>query len=90
VLLSRCQEDKSPLVVAEALNSIFDIFAETQHNDLVNSSGMMNKLVKTLGFLRKKLKETDKNPLREDERERFEESEENLNRFLKYKYEQFK
>ncbi len=48
-------KDSSLVVVAEALNSIFDIFAETEYNDTVKSSNMMKRLQETLQHLRQQV-----------------------------------
>jgi hypothetical protein len=43
-ILLQCLGDPSFLVVAEALNSIFDVFAEPPVNEVVKQLDMMNKL----------------------------------------------
>lgn len=44
-LLTGCLGDTSYEVVAEALNSIFDVFAEPNYNQVVVQLGMMQKLL---------------------------------------------
>jgi len=88
-LFLKCSEDKSNVVVAEALNSIFDVFAETQHNQVVKETDMCNRLIKVLHNVKNTLK-TGRRKLQRDVRARLEECEINLSNFLKYKYEQFK
>jgi len=54
VLLSALR-DNSPLVVAEALNAIFDLFAETEYNAIVQQLNMMNDLRSFVPFLKNKV-----------------------------------
>jgi hypothetical protein len=47
--------DPSLLVAAEALNSIYDAYAETDHNDAVRSTGMMPALEAALPALKQRV-----------------------------------
>jgi hypothetical protein len=47
--------DPSLLVAAEALNSIYDAYAETDHNDAARASGMMAALEAALPALKQRV-----------------------------------
>ena len=47
--------DNSVVVVAESLNSIFDVFAETDYNVIFNQLNMLHKLSECLNMLRQKV-----------------------------------
>jgi len=86
-LLLHSLNDTSIFVINEALNSIFDIFAETEHNQLIQKLEMLPKLLKCLQSLRSK---KGNSLMEEDTMLSLEEAEENLTRFMEYKYQQFK
>eukprot|EP01117_Protostelium_nocturnum_P015046 TRINITY_DN5793_c0_g1_i1.p1 TRINITY_DN5793_c0_g1~~TRINITY_DN5793_c0_g1_i1.p1 ORF type:complete len:659 (+),score=250.18 TRINITY_DN5793_c0_g1_i1:107-2083(+) len=89
VVLERCLEDASESVVAEALNTVFDVFAEPESNAAFTSTDMLQKLKKTSTILNQKLKNPPKNA-DEEALEKLEEAEFNLKNFLKYKADQFR
>lgn len=74
----------NPTVIAEALNSIFDVFAEKTHNDIVGALNMITILRNFLPHLKNKLK-NEKRQMGRDVWDRLDESRVNLVRFLKYK-----
>ena len=82
-------KDPSLVVIAESLNSIFDIFAETEYNDTVKAVNMMKRLQETLQHLRQQLPGL-RRTMSKDFRVRVEEAELNLQRFIEYKRPQFK
>lgn len=57
-LLLDALSDPSPWVYSEALNAIFDVFAETQYNAIVSSIGMMQRLEQFVPFLNKQVRFT--------------------------------
>jgi hypothetical protein len=82
-LLART-DDSSVTVLHDALDAIFDVFAEPPVNDIVRQLQMMPKLKAALQRLRAERRSTDDEELNE----LVEESKENLERFIEYKAEQ--
>eukprot|EP01114_Cavostelium_apophysatum_P020447 TRINITY_DN6851_c0_g1_i1.p1 TRINITY_DN6851_c0_g1~~TRINITY_DN6851_c0_g1_i1.p1 ORF type:complete len:595 (+),score=133.23 TRINITY_DN6851_c0_g1_i1:114-1898(+) len=78
--------DQSGMVVAEALNSIMDIFAEEPYNAAVAELSMMDVLTKCHSTLKEKIRTAGDQYLRD----RLEETENNVGRFIEYKRSQFK
>jgi len=89
ILLLGCLTDSSLEVRAEALNSVFDVFAETNYNQVVVQLGMIQKLSECHSHLKKVLQSR---ALKLDRHlsSRVEEAELNLERFLEYKAAHFK
>jgi len=86
--LMRCLDSPAAAVVAESLNSIFDIFAEPQHNGFLRDSNMMNKLASLLPIISNQVK-NGKKQLGKEKWGRLDEARINLERFLEYKQAQF-
>eukprot|EP00026_Physarum_polycephalum_P019392 Phypoly_transcript_21384.p1 GENE.Phypoly_transcript_21384~~Phypoly_transcript_21384.p1 ORF type:complete len:150 (+),score=10.15 Phypoly_transcript_21384:36-485(+) len=72
------------ICIAEALNTIFDVFAETAHNDVVQNLEMLKILRAYVPHLKLKVK-NEKRTLSRDIWDRLDEAKLNLVRFLKYK-----
>eukprot|EP01100_Stratorugosa_tubuloviscum_P004228 TRINITY_DN204_c5_g1_i1.p1 TRINITY_DN204_c5_g1~~TRINITY_DN204_c5_g1_i1.p1 ORF type:complete len:625 (-),score=267.97 TRINITY_DN204_c5_g1_i1:3-1877(-) len=87
-ILLQLLNENSALIIAEALNSIFDLFAENEYNELVKSSNMLNILKAFLPTLKQKVK-TEKRSLEKQIWNRLDEARINLSRFLQYKNKQF-
>jgi len=87
-LLLDSLQDKSALVVAESLNSIFDIFAEVNYNQIVKNIEMMRILESFVPHLKNKVK-SEKRTVEHDVWNRLDDSRINLVRFIKYKKTQF-
>jgi len=81
-------EDSSAVVIAEALNSIFDIFAETNLNEVVKACDLVKVLESFLPHLKNKIR-NEKRMLDRMVWDRLDESRINLIRFIKYKKNQF-
>eukprot|EP01098_Paradermamoeba_levis_P006878 TRINITY_DN2852_c0_g3_i3.p3 TRINITY_DN2852_c0_g3~~TRINITY_DN2852_c0_g3_i3.p3 ORF type:complete len:213 (+),score=80.92 TRINITY_DN2852_c0_g3_i3:869-1507(+) len=78
-----------PLEVAETLNAIFDVFAETDYNQIFVSVKFLPYLTNVyLPFL-KQLVKKERNALDEHTFDRLDEAKINLVRFLSYKKKQF-
>lgn len=75
-------------VVAEALNSIFDVFAEPEVNDVVMEIRLVEQLQAFTPLLKSHLK-AQKRSMARDLYGRLDEAKLNLGRFIKYKLAQF-
>lgn len=83
-VLIQCLDDASLWVVAEAANSIMDVFAEPTCNQIVKSLNMIGKLKELVPRLRSKIK--NEAHLHETILlDRIDETSFNLSRFIKYK-----
>ena len=78
-------DDSEPLVVAESLNSIFDVFAEPDHNVLCERLGMGRRLNQVLEKTLPAAMQEAKNDRDRELFERLDEVRINLRRFLQYK-----
>ncbi|EFA82655.1 armadillo repeat-containing protein [Heterostelium album PN500] len=79
--------DQNAEVIAETLNSIFDVFAEPPVNQVFKELNMMSTLEQYVPILRNKIK-TDKKKLDRQMLDRLDESRINLTRFIQYKKQQ--
>jgi hypothetical protein len=75
-------------VVAEILNSVFDVFAEPEVNGVVRALDMVTRLAAFVPELKTRLRDGRRSMPR-DMHGRLDEAKLNLARFLKYKREQF-
>jgi len=87
-LLLESLQDSSAAVIAEALNSIFDIFAEPNVNSVFTSLDMLRVLEAFVPHLKNKVK-TEKKILDRSMWDRLDEARINLVRFIQYKKQQF-
>lgn len=85
-MLKRCLEDESVEVVTEALNSLFDVYGNEDHDGVFFAAGLLETARSVSASLGAKLKR-DKKRLDPDVRERAREMRENLLRFIEYKEE---
>ena len=83
--LMRSVSDSSLLVVAEALNGLFDTYGDERFDAFFGSAGLLPALRAALPQLQAKLRSQDGRGLGEMERERVEEALENLEGFISYK-----
>jgi len=79
------QGDASVIVVCEALNAIFDVFAEPEYNPPFHQVGMLDLLRQTAGNIGKRAKQQK---LSRDEREHVSETVANVKSFIVYKQKQ--
>lgn len=86
--LSDALSDLSPWVYAEALNAIFDVFPETDYNDIVRSLGLVAKLEAFVPYLRQQMQDGKKAKMDKILWDRLDEAKLNLTRFIKYKKQQ--
>jgi hypothetical protein len=86
--LSEALSDVSPWVYAEALNAIFDVFPETDHNDVVRSLGLVAKLEAFVPYLRQQIQDGKRAKMDKILLDRLDEARINLTRFIKYKKQQ--
>eukprot|EP00940_MAST-03C_sp_MAST-3C-sp2_P002324 g2324.t1 len=82
VVLCHASRDADLLVVSEALNGLFDLFGESNRDDIFTEMRVMGILTGLSSSIRAKLRAT-KRP--EADTERIEEAFENLVRFIEYK-----
>lgn len=87
ILFLSCLGDNSTEVALESLNSIFDVFAEPNVNQIVVKVGMMDKLLQCHQQIKQMLKSKT---ISNDLLERLDEAETNLGNFIEYKRAQFK
>eukprot|EP00053_Salpingoeca_punica_P016995 m.162500 g.162500 ORF g.162500 m.162500 type:complete len:643 (-) comp17088_c0_seq5:1350-3278(-) len=90
VLIHAISVDQSLWVLAEGLNSIFDVFAEPEVNAVFVQLQMAPVLERTVNVLKAKLKDARKDKLDRALVGRLDEAKTNLVRFIKYKKAQFK
>eukprot|EP01133_Synstelium_polycarpum_P005705 gene5705-6590_t len=83
-LLLFCLNDPSAEIIAESLNSIFDIFAEPHVNTIFKELNMLSVLDSFVPHLRNKIK-TDRRKIDRSLLDRLDESRINLTRFIAYK-----
>jgi len=81
--------DNSYWVIAETINGIIDIFAETEYNEIVSQFNMINVLISFIPKLQEMIKQGTNNKIEEMLINRLEEAELNLPRFIEYKQSQF-
>ena len=74
----------SPWVLAEALNAVFDLFAEPESNEVVVALGLMPKLEALVPKIKAALK-TRRAEMGPDTVGRLKEAKLNLTRFIEYK-----
>ncbi|KAL6050883.1 protein import into nucleus, variant 2 [Balamuthia mandrillaris] len=74
----------SPALIAEALNTVFDVFAEPVHNDVFAALNMMHYLQSFVSWLEQQMQQ----PHDEDLLERIDETKTNLINFIAYKQQQ--
>lgn len=84
-LLVALLDDRSLAVSVEAVNGILDIFAETDHNDIVHATGMMPLLEAKIKPMRALLRSAQAAAIEETLLARLDETVLNLKNFLVYK-----
>lgn len=83
-LLQCLNKDLPADIISESLNSIFDIYAEPNVNNIVKEVSLIQHLDAFVPIIRNKIK-TDKKKLDRALLDRLDESRINLSRFITYK-----
>ncbi|KAL0480251.1 heatR3 [Acrasis kona] len=85
LLLNRIETDPSLAVCSEALDALFDVYADEKYDLAVTETRMIDRLTQSSRGIQDRLKKLQKNELERDVVEKVKEARLNLNRFVKYK-----